>query len=69
MTRQRLMMALICPSLRSSIERDGTPAEFADLPVGWRAWRKSPDSPWLRKRSVQPLAIAGEPLAKPRPID
>jgi hypothetical protein len=38
--------------LREMIERDGTLAELADLPVGWRAWRKSPDSPWLRKRST-----------------
>jgi hypothetical protein len=33
------------------IERDGTLAELADLPVGWRAWRESPDSPWLRKQT------------------
>ena len=39
-------------TLRSMIERDGTLAELADLPVGWRAWRESPDSPWLRKRST-----------------
>jgi len=36
-------------SLREMIERDGTVAELADLPVGWQAWRESPDSPWLRK--------------------
>jgi len=39
-------------SLRSMIEREGTLAELADLPVGWRAWRESPDSPWMRKRSA-----------------
>src|SRR5215470_14700765 len=37
-------------SLRSMIERDRTLAELADLPVGWRAWRESQDSPWLRKQ-------------------
>jgi hypothetical protein len=47
--------------LREMIERDATLAELADLPVGWRAWRKSPDSPWLRgmrssyKRLVLPV--------------
>jgi len=39
-------------SLREMIERDGTLAELADLPVGWRAWRESPDSPWLRAWST-----------------
>jgi len=39
-------------SLRSMIERDGTLAELADLPVGWRAWRESQNSPWLRKQST-----------------
>jgi hypothetical protein len=39
-------------SLREMIERDGTLAGLADLPVGWRAWRESSDSPWLRKRST-----------------
>jgi hypothetical protein len=36
-------------SLREMIERDGTLAELADLPVGWCAERESPDSPWLRR--------------------
>ena len=39
-------------SLRSMIERDGKLAELADLPVGWRAWRESQNSPWLRKQST-----------------
>jgi len=40
-------------SLRSMIERDGTLAQLADLPLGWRAWRESPDSPWQRKQSTE----------------
>jgi len=39
-------------SLREMIERDRTLAELADLPVGWRALRESPASPWLRKWST-----------------
>lgn len=39
-------------SLREMIERDGTLTELADLPVGWHAWRESPDAPWLRQRST-----------------
>jgi hypothetical protein len=37
--------------LRSMIERDRSLAQLADLPAGWRAWRESPASPWLRRRS------------------
>jgi hypothetical protein len=28
---------------------DGSIAELADLPVGWRAWRESPDGEWRRE--------------------
>lgn len=35
-------------SLRSMIERDPSLAELADLPIGWRAWRAQPNSPWRR---------------------
>ena len=27
---------------------DPTIAELADLPLGWRAWRASPNDPWQR---------------------
>jgi hypothetical protein len=36
--------------LREMMERDATLAELADLPVGCRAWRKSPDAPWVRQQ-------------------
>jgi hypothetical protein len=39
-------------SLREMIERDGTLVELANLPMGWRAWRESQESPWLRKKST-----------------
>jgi len=42
-------------SLRSMVERDGTLAQLANLPLGWRAWRESPDDPWHR----QPNSDAG----------
>jgi hypothetical protein len=29
-------------------EKDSSIAEVADLPLGWRAWRESPDAPWHR---------------------
>lgn len=35
-------------SLRSMVERDPRLAELADLPPGWQAWRRRPDSPWER---------------------
>ena len=39
-------------TLRTMIERDPTLAQLADLPLGWRAWRESLDSPWQRKRAT-----------------
>jgi hypothetical protein len=30
------------------LEKDRSIAELADLPLGWRAWRDSPDAPWQR---------------------
>lgn len=35
-------------ALRSIIERDGTIAELADLPLGWQARRDGPNSSWQR---------------------
>jgi hypothetical protein len=34
--------------LGSILKRDGSIAELADLPLGWRAWRTTPDQPWQR---------------------
>jgi hypothetical protein len=34
--------------LHHLLEKDGSVAELADLPFGWRAWRESPDGPWQR---------------------
>jgi hypothetical protein len=31
-------------------QRDKSIGELADLPLGWRAWRSSPDAPWQRAR-------------------
>jgi hypothetical protein len=31
------------------VARDPSVAELADLPLGWRAWRESPDAPWQRE--------------------
>lgn len=30
-------------------ERDPTIGELADLPMGWKAWRESAESPWIRE--------------------
>jgi hypothetical protein len=35
-------------SLRKILRLDPSIAELADLPLGWRAWRRSKDSPWQR---------------------
>lgn len=32
-------------------EQDSSVGELADLPLGWRAWRESPGSPWQREPS------------------
>ena len=32
------------------LEKDRSIAELADLPLGWKAWRESPDAPWQRVR-------------------
>lgn len=34
------------------LESDRSVAELADLPLGWRAWRDGPDSPWKRAPKV-----------------
>jgi hypothetical protein len=36
--------------LGEMVERDPTLLEVADLPLGWRAWRKSVGGPWRRAR-------------------
>jgi hypothetical protein len=38
-------------ALRRVWERDPTVVELADLPLGWQAWRASPDSKWQRAPS------------------
>jgi len=40
---------LLLVSLRSVVEKDSTIRDLADLPLGWRAVRESPDSPWVRE--------------------
>ena len=35
-------------SLKEIVDLDPTIRELADLPLGWRAWRASSNSPWLR---------------------
>ncbi|MCJ0764509.1 hypothetical protein [Variovorax terrae] len=35
-------------SLRSVTKMDSSVAELADLPLGWRAWRDTPQSMWER---------------------
>ena len=36
-------------SLAFIVDQDPRVAEVADLPVGWRAFRDSPESPWLQR--------------------
>jgi hypothetical protein len=31
------------------IERDQSVLQLADLPSGWRAWRETESSPWIRE--------------------
>lgn len=31
------------------LELDERIREVADLPVGWRAWRDSPEAPWMQR--------------------
>ena len=35
-------------ALSTVFERDPSIAELADLPLGWKAWRDGPDTPWQR---------------------
>ena len=35
-------------ALRNILAIDASIAELADLPLGWRAWRDDPGSPWQR---------------------
>jgi hypothetical protein len=34
--------------LHHLLEKDGSVAELANLPLGWHAWRDSPTAPWQR---------------------
>lgn len=36
-------------SLETVFSLDGSIAELADLPMGWHAWRDSPDGAWIRE--------------------
>ncbi|MEM7227830.1 MAG: hypothetical protein AAF432_03350 [Planctomycetota bacterium] len=40
-------MALV--TLRQVFDLDGSIGQLADLPLGWRAWRQSPDAAWIRE--------------------
>jgi hypothetical protein len=35
-------------------ERDPSIGQLANLPLGWRAWRESVDSPWCREPKSRP---------------
>ncbi|MER9256149.1 hypothetical protein NKI59_31260 [Mesorhizobium sp. M0598] len=41
---------LILVALVEVVELDGTVAQLADLPLGWRAWRDTKSSPWKRDK-------------------
>ena len=45
---------LLIVGLGEIVDRDSSLRELADLPAGWRAWRSSPDEPWIRE--ANPLA-------------
>lgn len=34
--------------LKEIFKRDRSIGELSDLPLGWRAWRSGPESPWQR---------------------
>jgi len=38
-------------SLRRIFTLDPSISQLADLPLGWRAWRRSPDAPWQRAQN------------------
>jgi hypothetical protein len=40
-------------SLREILRLDPSIAELADLQLGWRAWRRSKDSPWQRSKTAR----------------
>jgi hypothetical protein len=35
--------------LSNAVALDPSVLQLADLPVGWQAWRDSPDDPWVRE--------------------
>jgi hypothetical protein len=36
-------------ALEEAVDLDPSVLELADLPVGWHAWRKSVEDPWIRE--------------------
>lgn len=38
------------------LDADGTLDYLADLPLGWKAWRESPDDPWEREPTPEDQA-------------
>jgi hypothetical protein len=36
-------------ALSEAVQLDPSVLALADLPVGWHAWRDSPDDPWVRE--------------------
>ncbi len=35
-------------SLKKIVDLDSTALYLSDLPIGWHAWRDSPDTPWKK---------------------
>lgn len=47
-------------ALGEIVQFDPDLARLADLPVGWHAWRATPDEPWQRAEGEPPATI-GDP--------
>lgn len=45
---------LMVIGLLNMVNRDPTITQLADLPIGWHAWRASPDEPWQRAMKTHP---------------
>jgi len=39
-------------ALKEIVKRDPTVVALADLPLGWEAWRESPESQWVRQNTL-----------------
>ena len=50
-THSKKNLLIIC--LGCAFENDRTIGEVADLPLGWKAWRESVDSPWQRAEASE----------------